>query len=128
MKSFYDEPTDSPGASQILTDSTKTTTGEKNAQAWLRATDNTTKRKPSFLAVVCESIVWTSGAALISKVVLGVQKLITLGLVVESHALIVLLFVALLSMFLAYRVYTERPSDFYLRAGLFIVGILIAVV
>lgn len=119
-----DEPIDSPGVSQILTD---TTTGEdtnRQGQAWLRAHDNTSQPRFSVWSMGADAAVWLAGAALFARSVLLLQRMIVIGALAELVAVVALAVACTLIIYGVSR--TSRNERLY-RLSLFALGVVIAI-
>lgn len=119
-----DEPTDSPGVGQILTD---TTTGEDSSnqgQVWLRAQDNTSPKRFSPWTVGADAVAWLAGAAVFARVVVLVQRAIGLGMVSDVVASLALLTAVAIILYALSR---TRKTDRLYHLVLFTIGVLIAI-
>lgn len=123
---FFDEPTDKPGASQILNDTQTTEVGQNTGQVWLKTRDNTSPRRLSVWTAGADAIVWLTSAGLVARGVLFIQRLIELGIVANTPAVLALVAFALFSIFLCYKRFTKDPTSVTYRISLFTMGLILA--
>lgn len=136
---LLDEPKDREGVAQVL----NTKTGDNNSTVWLNTPSATshTRYKTSALqtlglpsnvfSMLSDAVLWLSSAALVCKLVLGVQRLITVGILAETTALTGLLALSVplvcLTLFVYFSIQEARGLVIY-RISLFVFGVLLGVI
>lgn len=121
MSNFYnDEPRDTPGTRQIITDLSE----GQEARAWLTTDDNDSPKR-TIWTIAGDAVVWVSSAGLLHQLVMGISRLVTWYGAAQTPAIVLLLFFTAIAAYLAYRLYYSSATEFYFRAFLFIFGLVI---